>query len=163
MGLVTIIAALRELMHEGLPLDLYFVATSGEEIGFLGALRAAHLLQPEIAIAIDTSPVVPDTPAVVSAAPVIWYGEASFHLKSDCDTLLRLANELGFGAQPAVYNSSMAASDAGGIKTAGLASRTVAFGFARENSHGYEIAHIDALPNVTQLLVAFLKHLATQP
>jgi putative aminopeptidase FrvX len=68
-----------------------------------------------------------------------------------------LADELGFGAQPIVY--SAAGSDAGRIKQAGLAGRTVAFGFPRDNSHGYEIAHADSLVNVTQLLVAYLRRL----
>ena len=158
MGLVSIIAALQEVVDAKLPLDLYFVASSGEEIGLLGAIRAAHTLQPEVAIAIDTSPIVPDIQAEISASPVIWYGETTFHLKADCDTLLRLADELGFGAQPAVYSAN--ASDAGGIKRAGAASRTVAFGFARDNSHGYEIAHSDSMVNVSKLLVAFLKSLA---
>jgi putative aminopeptidase FrvX len=88
---------------------------------------------------------------------VIWYGEATFHNKADCDTLLRLANDLGFGAQPVVYDA--AASDAGGVKRAGLAARTMAMGFARDNSHGYEIAHVDSMTNVTRLLGAYLEQL----
>ena len=71
--------------------------------------------------------------------------------------LLYLADELGFGAQPVVYDGS--GSDAGGVKRTGMADRTVAFGFPRDNSHGYEIAHSDSLVNVTKLLVAFLKSL----
>ena len=74
-----------------------------------------------------------------------------------CETLLRLGGELGFGAQSVLYDG--AASDAAGIKRAGLAGRTVAFGFPRDNSHGFEIAHRDALKNVTQLLVAYLRQL----
>ena len=158
MGLVSLIAGLREAATINLSLDLYFVATTGEEIGLIGAQRAAHLLQPEICIALDTSPVTHDTPLLVDARPVIWYGEAAFHNKPDCDALLRLAGDLGFGAQPVVYE--VAASDAGGIKRAGLAGRTVAFGFARDNSHGFEIANAGSLENVTKLLLAFLRHLA---
>ena len=154
---MSLIAALQVVKDMALPLDLYFVATTGEEIGLIGAQRAAHLLQPEICIALDTSPVTPDTPLVVDDRPVIWYGEAAFNNKTDCDALLRLADELGFGAQPVVYDA--AGSDAGGVKRAGLASRTVAFGFARDNSHGFEIAHPGSLVNVTRLLVAYLEHL----
>lgn len=158
MGLVSLIAGLREAVTMNLPLDLYFVASTGEEIGLIGAQRAAQRLQPEICIALDTSPVAHDTPLAVDARPVIWYGEAAYHNKPDCDALLRLADELGFGAQPVVYDAS--GSDAGGIKRAGLADRTVAFGFARDNSHGFEIAHAASLVNVTRLLLAFLRHLA---
>jgi putative aminopeptidase FrvX len=45
------------------------------------------------------------------------------------------------------------------VKQYGLADRTMAFGFPRDNSHGFEIAHADSLLNVTQLLVAFLQQL----
>ena len=158
MGLVSLIAGLRETATMSLPLDLYFVATTGEEIGLIGALRAAQRLQPDICIALDTSPVTHDSPLVVDARPVIWYGEAAYHNKPDCDALLRMANTLGFGAQPVIYDAS--GSDAGGVKRAGLADRTVAFGFARDNSHGYEIAHAESLTNVTKLLLAFLQYLA---
>jgi len=158
MGVVSIILALRELHDAKLPLDLYIVATTQEEVGLIGALRAAQTLQPDIAIALDTSPVVHGVPAVMDERPIIWYKEAVYHNKTECDALLRIANELGFGAQPILYNS--AASDAGGIKRAGLASRTVAFGYPRDNSHGYEIAHQDCLLNVTQLLIEYLKQLA---
>ena len=158
MGLVSLIAGLREAVTMNLALDLYFVATTSEEIGLVGAQRAAHHLQPDICIALDTSPVTHDTPLVVDARPVIWYGEAAYHNKSDCDVLLRLADDLGFGAQPVVYDA--AGSDAGGVKRAGLADRTVAFGFARDNSHGFEIAHAGSLVNVTKLLLVFLQNLA---
>lgn len=160
MGLVALIAGLKEMVQVGEAdrrADFYFVATHGEEIGMLGALRAAQLLQPEICVALDTSPVTHDTPTSLDARPIIWYGEDVFNTKADSDTLLRLANDLGFGAQPCVYNA--AASDAGRIRKHGLAGRTVAFGFPRDNSHGYEIAHANSLVNVSQLLVAYLKQL----
>lgn len=155
MGLVSLIAALRQLVQEPGGADLYLVATTGEEIGFLGARRAAQVIRPEIMIALDTSPVTPDTPTAVDARPVIWYGEEGWNTKADCDTLLRLAGELGFGAQPVVYDA--AGSDAGGVQRVGTAERTMAFGFARTNSHGYEIACGESLVNVTRLLLAYLR------
>ena len=138
-------------------LDLYFVASTSEEIGLLGAVYAAQQLRPEIAIAIDTSPVAHGTGAVLDARPIIWAREVVYHDPAECEALALVAAELGFGAQSVLYDG--AASDAGGIKRAGLAGRTVAFGFPRDNSHGYEIAHRDALTNVTQLLVAYLRQL----
>jgi putative aminopeptidase FrvX len=94
----------------------------------------------------------------MDARPVVWYRERAYHNKAECDRLLHLADELGFGAQPCLYAAS--GSDAGRIKDAGLAGRTVCFGFARENSHGYEITHQDSVHNVSHLLVAYLKQLA---
>ena len=120
-----------------------------------GAVRAARLLEPELCVALDTSPVAHGTPLVVDARPVVWYREVAYHDKAECDKLLRLADALAFGAQACLYAAS--GSDAGRIKAAGLAGRTVCFGFARDNSHGYEIAHADSLVNVTRLLVAYLQ------
>ncbi len=165
MGLVVLVAALRQRsrLHaqaSGNQLDLYFVATHGEEVGMLGAVRAAHLLQPDLCIALDTSPVAHGTPLVVDARPVVWYGERAYHNKAECDKLLGLARQLGFGAQACVYAAS--GSDAGRLKQAGLAGRTACLGFARDNSHGFEIAHADSLVNVTELLLAYLAHLAQE-
>jgi putative aminopeptidase FrvX len=162
MGLTALVAGLRDMsLSSGQATsdgpDLYFVAAHGEEVGMLGAIRAAQLLRPDVCVALDTSPVAHGTPLAVDARPVIWYGERAYHNKAECDGLLRLARELGFGAQACVYAAS--GSDAGRIKQAGLAGRTVCFGFARDNSHGFEIAHVDSLVNVTRLLVEYLRQL----
>jgi putative aminopeptidase FrvX len=93
----------------------------------------------------------------LDARPVVWYRERAYHNKAECDRLLSLAAGLGFGAQACLYAAS--GSDAGRIKDLGLADRTVCFGFARDNSHGYEIAHVDAIANVTRLLIAYLQGL----
>lgn len=158
MGLVSLIAALQDCAKNPRPLDLMFVATTGEEIGLLGAVYAAQQIQPEIAIALDTSPVTPDDPLAVDERPVIWYKESTFHDKLASDRLLHLADDLGFGAQGAIYNA--AGSDAGAIKRQGLAASTLAFGFARDNSHGFEIAHQDSMSNVARLLLAYLDDVA---
>jgi putative aminopeptidase FrvX len=161
MGLVAIITALQTLIQdwekEDHP-DLYFVATHGEEVGMLGAVRAAQLLQPDVCVALDTSPVAHGTLLKLDARPVVWYRERAYHNKDECDKLLRLASELGFGAQACLYQAS--GSDAGRIKEIGLAGRTVCFGFARDNSHGFEITHADSIVHVTQLLIRYLKQIA---
>lgn len=161
MGLVAILTALQQMARrtggERRP-DFYFVATHGEEVGMLGAVRAAQLLQPEVCVALDTSPVAHGTPLVLDARPVIWYREAAYHNKDECDRLLALAIELDMGAQPCLYAAS--GSDAGRIKELGLAGRTVCFGFARDNSHGFEITHMDSIANVTRLLTAYLEEMA---
>ncbi len=158
MGVVALVAALSEMAQAAEPQpDVTFVATHGEEIGMIGAVRAARLLEPDVCVALDTSPSAHGTHIVVDERPVVWYGEQSFHDKKECDALVRLADELGSGAQPCLY--AAAGSDAGRIKQEGLAGRTVCLGFARDNSHGFEIAHAQSLPNVTRLLVAYLNQL----
>ena len=160
MGLVTMVAALQTLAAEtrdDRP-DLYFVATHAEEVGHAGAVYAAQSLRPDICIALDTSPVAHGTPLALDARPVIWYKERAYHNKDLCDALLALAEELEFGGQACLYAQS--GSDAGRIKEAGLAGRTACFGYARDNSHGFEITHVDSIVHVTQLLIAYLQGLS---
>ena len=157
MGLTSLVFALRHLLRQPVAADLYLVATTAEETGYLGARRAAQVLRPDIMVALDTSPVTPDTPTTLDARPVVWYDEDAPNTLSDCNALVRLAGELGFGAQPVVYEH--AGSDAGGVRRVGLADRSVALGFPRLNSHGYEIARADSLVNVTGLLLAWLRQL----
>ena len=159
MGLTVLIAALNELAQAtgrsgDVRPDLYFVATHGEETGMLGGVRAGQLIRPDLCVAIDTAPVAHGTPLVVDARPVIWYVERSHNSKAECDRLLGLSKELGFGAQAVVNPSS--GSDAGRLRLEGLAGRTVCFGPGRDNSHGFEIAHAGSLVNVTRLLVRYL-------
>ena len=157
--MVSLIDALRQTAQEPTGLDLYYSATTAEETGYLGAIRVGQVIQPEIIIALDISPLSPDTPTEFDTRPVIWYTEAAgaYSTKTDCDTLVRLGEELGIGAQGIVF--SWLASDAGGMQKIGLAARTMAFGPAILNSHGFEITKAAAIGNVTQLLVAFLRQL----
>jgi putative aminopeptidase FrvX len=165
MGLVSLIAGLNSVSAarasgEYGSLDLYFVASWGEELGMLGGVRAAHLLDPDDCIALDTAPVTPDSGLSVDARPVIWYRETSYHDKPACDRLLALAEELGFGGQAGL--NPCAGMDSAAVRQLGLAGRTVSFGPGRDNSHGCEIAHKDAMHNVTQLLLAYLRALALE-
>jgi putative aminopeptidase FrvX len=158
MGLVALIAALSEVAQGQVAeerADLYFVATHGEEVGMLGAVRAAQLVRPDVCVALDTSPVAHDNSLELDARPVIWYRERVYHTKSECDRLLRVAKKINLPTQSCLYTA--AASDAGRIREQGLAGRTVCFGFARDNSHGFEIAHVDSMANVARLLVAYLQ------
>lgn len=60
IGVLIVIDALRQLAKNPAPgADIYISAPTAEETGYLGAIRVAQLLQPEIVIAIDTSP-LPD-------------------------------------------------------------------------------------------------------
>jgi putative aminopeptidase FrvX len=123
----------------------------------LGAVRAAQLLRPDVCVALDTSPVAHDNSLQLDARPVIWYRERVYHTKSECDRLLRIAKEINLPTQTCTYTA--AASDAGRIREVGLAGRTICFGFARDNSHGFEIAHAHSIANVTKLLIAYLRQI----
>ncbi len=156
MGVVALIAGMRVMVDtpESERPDLHFVVTHGEEIGMLGAVYAAREIRPDVCVALDTSPVAHGTPVELDARPVVWYRELTHNTKSECDRLCQLGDEIGVGAQPCAY--AAAASDAGRVRQEGLAGRAVCFGFARDNSHGFEIAHAGSLAAVRDLLVAYL-------
>ncbi len=159
MGVVALIAGLAAMVDtpESERPDLHFVVTHGEEIGMLGAAYAARHIVPDVCVALDTSPVAHGTPVVLDSRPVVWYREATHNTKSECDRLCQLGDEIGVGSQACAY--AAAASDAGRVRQLGLSGRSVCFGFARDNSHGFEIAHAGSLPAVTRLLVAYLRDL----
>jgi putative aminopeptidase FrvX len=169
-GVVILIRALQQMCAERKcatkpGTDLYFVATYGEESGTQGAVRAAQLLQPDICIAVDNAVIADGNTLVLDARPGIWYTEGSaFNNKAECDRLLRLAKELGFGAQPCLYTGPglLGATDAGRVKQAGLAGKTVCISFVSDNSHGFEITHVDSMPNTARLLLAYLKSVEEQ-
>ena len=69
IGVLIVIDALRQLAQEPPGADVYISAPTAEETGYLGAIRVAQLLQPEIVIAIDTSPLTPDTPTEFDTRP----------------------------------------------------------------------------------------------
>jgi putative aminopeptidase FrvX len=162
MGVVALSAGMRAMadVAEADRPDLHFVVTHGEEIGMLGAVYAAQQIRPDVCIALDTSPVAHGTPVKLDARPVVWYRELTHNTKSECDRLCQLGEEIGVGAQPCAY--AAAASDAGRVRQQGLAGHAVCFGFARDNSHGFEIAHAASMAAVTELLVAYLLDLRTR-
>jgi putative aminopeptidase FrvX len=123
------------------------------------------LLQPDICIAVDNAVIADGNTLVLDARPGIWYTEGSaYNNKAECDRLLRLAKELGFGAQPCLYTGPglLGATDAGRVKQAGLAGKTVCISFVSDNSHGFEITHVDSMPNTARLLLAYLKSIEEQ-
>jgi putative aminopeptidase FrvX len=86
---------------------------------------------------------------------VLWYKDRiTTYTKPLCDELLRLAAELGFGAQPAVYSS--AGTDASTARQHGQVSRIACLGFPAENTHGYELACVEGILNLYRLLMAWL-------
>ena len=71
-GVFTMIEALRRLGRHAV--DIYAVATVQEEVGLRGATTAAHAIEPEVAIALDTT-LAMDTPGLPENGAVTRLGE----------------------------------------------------------------------------------------
>lgn len=155
VGVAVQIEAMRALSSEQPSLDLYFVASTSEEKGGLGASYAAGGIRPDLMLAIDGGPIAPEYNLHLGEQPVIWYADDLVaYDRTESNRLFRLAEDLGFGAQCAVYSN--AATDASISKSHGHTGKAVAVAYARENSHGYEITSVAGVLNLIRMVSAYL-------
>ncbi|MBI4023419.1 MAG: M20/M25/M40 family metallo-hydrolase [Verrucomicrobia bacterium] len=129
--------------------DIYFVATSMEEVGTIGAPFAAGKLPGTTTVALEAGPVAEEYGSKLDERPIIWYGPNAVYEKKGSDALLDLARKLRFGAQPIYYWG--AGTDAASSKIYGLSGRALCLSFPCENTHGYEMAHIEGMLNTATL------------
>ncbi|MBI3830997.1 MAG: M20/M25/M40 family metallo-hydrolase [Planctomycetes bacterium] len=154
-GLAILTLAARRLAKEKLSGEVYFGAVILEEGGMNGSVRLCRKLDPEVAVGVDTSPSVPESPLKLDGTPSVWIRERSAtHSMREVARLDRAAAKARLNLQRAIYPT--AASDAGAVRIAGLAGRAVTLGIPRDNSHGFEIAHPAVLANTARVLEAYL-------
>ncbi len=156
-ALAVLLQVMAELKSKSgvLPQDVYFVATSGEEIRITGGAFAARTLPGDVLIALDVAPVAEEYGIVNSSQPVLLYKDRqSMYHKRTSDSLFELAGHLGFGCQTAVVSGY--SSDASYANSYGYTGKPVALCFPTENTHGYEIVNLQAMLNMVALLVAHL-------
>jgi len=115
------VEAMRELKDKEVPYDVYFVYTVQEEVGIRGAVVAAHHINPDFGIAIDTT-IAYDVPGSVKHEQITRLGEGTaikiMDSASICDTRMvafmkNIANENNIKWQPEILT-------AGGTDTAGM-------------------------------------------
>ncbi|MFC1551837.1 M42 family metallopeptidase [Candidatus Latescibacterota bacterium] len=136
--------------------DVYFIMTTQEEIGAVGASYSAGKLPGEVSLAVDVGPVAKEYKTELTANPIIAYGDASgVYSKSVSDRLLTLAKELGMEPQTAVWESY--GSDASITKKYGHTARSGLLCIPTENTHGYEIIPREGLLSCARLLASYLE------
>ena len=136
--------------------DVYFVMTTQEEIGAIGASYAAKQLPGTITLAVDVGPVADEYKTKLTPEPIVVYGDAvGVYSKSVSDRLLALAKELGMKPQTAVWESY--GSDATISKRYGQSALSGLLCIATENTHGYEIITREGLLSCARLLAAYVK------
>lgn len=154
-GLAMLLAAARHLNEKPPAQDVYLVASSEEEIGGLGAVWSVGQLPAETVVALDVVPVAEEYQTRNSPDPVLPCKDRTgmYHAPT-IDHMTSLAEGLGFGVQTVVLTSY--ASDATLAKGAGSAARAVLIGYPGDNTHGFEICHVDGIVNGARLLLAYL-------
>lgn len=135
-----------------------FVATSSEETGGEGALYYMQEHRPEVCIALELGPNVPDAPVELTEDVTLWMNDGYAAMSAaDGDLVTRVADDIGLDLQ---YQAlSRGGSDASCAASHGLCARPITLGLAMENSHGYEIMHPGAMTNLAKLTAALVREL----
>lgn len=134
---------------------ILFAATAAEEVGGEGALYLFQELRPEICIALELGPNVPDAPVELSAVPTLWVTDSySTMAAADIDLAAGLGHDLQFQAL------SRGGSDASCAASHGLCARPFTFGLPMENSHGFEVMHPGAMEALAALMVSLVQKLS---
>ena len=139
-----------------------FAASAAEEVGGHGALYLFRKMEPEIAIALEIGPRVPESPFPLDGNPTVWVNDGYSSVQaSDIELIANAADD----AEIAVHWQALSrgGSDASCAASHGLVARPMTLAFAAENSHGFEITHRDSIRNLASLLVAVLDKIVGQP
>lgn len=136
------------------PRTVYFVATSSEEGGCSGGQYVARTLPADTMIAVEIAPIAPEYPIKMSPAPVVFYKDSYTYDKALCDRLAALGDEMGLGHQRGIFRSL--GTDVSIALKAGLVGRGATIGFPTENTHGYEMANLEAIGNCARVLARYV-------
>lgn len=134
---------------------LLFAATVAEEVGGEGAQYLLQRVRPEIVIALELGPNVPDAPVEISDQPTVWVQDSYTTLAAaDLEWLSGLGPEIGLELQ--FQALSRGGSDASIAATHGLCAKGFTLGLPMENSHGFEVIHRDSMANLARLTHAMV-------
>lgn len=140
------------------PARVLFAATAAEEVGGQGALWLLRRRPASVGIALEIGPRVPESPFALDDQPTVWVSDSYAAMQAaDIDLVARAAGRIG--QTPHFQALSRGGSDASCAASYGLVARPITLAFAAENSHGCEIMHRNAVPNLSALLRAVLDEL----
>jgi len=148
--------------------DLYFVATTQEEVGVRGAVVAGHALQPEIGIALDVT-VAGDIPGVSERDQITKLGKGvAIKLKDSRSIshpavvkgMKQLAEKAGIAHQFEIL--PMGGTDAGALQAARDGAAVVTLSIPTRYVHSVvETVHPDDVEATILLLTEFLENAST--
>ncbi len=128
--------------------------TVHEEEGAHGAKVLAQRLKPELFVAVDGCPILPELDASLDGRAGIWSRDAVTHFdQAVVRDFMKAAVEAGTELVPVVYDG--AASDASLVYDSGGAPRVATVGHIRDNSHGFEIARLSSIDNALKAIIRF--------
>lgn len=166
IGCAIAIEVLKQLQAEKHPNIVYGVGTVQEEVGLRGAKTSAHLIQPDIAFAVDVG-VAGDTPGIsdkdgdseLGKGPqVMLMDRSAISHKGLRDLIIETAEEQQIPIQYAAMPGG--GTDAGTIHLTGHGVPSIAITIPTRYIHTHAaILHRDDFENTVKLLVATIKKL----
>ena len=155
-GAVAILISLATLLAGSPPpQDVYLVFSSTEENAGGGGPYAARTLPGDTYIALEIAPVAAEYGLVAGSAPVLVYKDAyNVYDEGLLRRFAALAKELNLEVQHAAFDSY--GTNASIARKVAAIGRIAAVAFPCENTHGFEMIHLDSLTNLTTLLLAFI-------
>ncbi|MGE5532091.1 MAG: M42 family metallopeptidase [Bacteroidota bacterium] len=160
-SLVSLFLAMKEIQESGRrpAQDVYFGATSVEELGISGASYVTRTLTQKhnisTVIAVEVAPVADEYSVAMDERPVILMKDAIFmYHPALCRELMQTADRLGLGHQQIVVRCF--GSDTSSVVKYGFIGRAGCVAFPTENTHGYEVAPVAAIENVGRLLAGYV-------
>ncbi|MFC2077573.1 M20/M25/M40 family metallo-hydrolase [Candidatus Bipolaricaulota bacterium] len=158
LGVAVLLQLLKRATDEGFrPHCRFLVAfTVDEEIGCHGAKILAQRERPDVFVAVDGSPLVPECPIALDGRPGIRSKDrvATYDQELLAD-LCHLSAEAGVELQPVVYDG--AASDASLVYSIGASPRAACVGYVRESSHGFEVAPLSTFDKLLTTITTFFE------
>jgi len=156
--LVAWLLALEELAGGPVPPGVVFAATASEEVGGLGALYLLQPWRPEVCIALEIGPRVPESPIPLDDQPTVWVDDGASAMQ-DRDRELVQGAATAAGLRPHWQALSGGASDASIAARDGLTARPITLGLPMDSTHGLEVMHRGAPANLARLLVELLRRI----
>ena len=149
-GLLELAARVKAPRH---PVELVF--TAREEIGCHGARWYATRSDAEAAVAFEVTPVAKEYRTDPGPDPVLVTADSHGPLE---DTLSGELEDAAAAAGVTLRYAALSSfgSDATAALSSGLIARTACLAFATENTHGFEIAHLDAIAGCVEVLDRWL-------
>ena len=149
-GLLALAERLRSPRH---PTELVF--TAREEIGCHGAKWYATRTRVEALVAFEVTPVAEEYGVEAGPDPVLVVADSNGPLDDVLGAELEAA---AAAAGITMRHASLASfgSDASGVLASGMVARAACLAFATENTHGYEIAHLDGIEACVRVLETWL-------
>ncbi|MBE0634915.1 M20/M25/M40 family metallo-hydrolase [Candidatus Bipolaricaulota bacterium] len=160
LSIVACLLALQDLKSKKLkprsPLIIAF--TVEEEIGCLGAKFLAQRERPDIFIAVDGSPLVPECPIELDGRPGIRSRDSMATYDQELlREICQLSSSAGVDLQPVVYAG--ASSDASAVYAIGASPRIACLGYVRDSSHGFEVTPLSTFDYLATTAATLIQRL----